>query len=91
MQTPTLQRWAGSSLRRFAGCSRQLRCFPLATPVPIWNSETRDPSGLEDGPLGYKAGVTNQLPKNLGAGTNLHAAVLGDWSQCIVADGALRS
>jgi len=60
--------------------------FPSGYAAPIWNSVTRDPSGLEDGPLGYKAGVTNQLPKNFGTGTNLHAAVLGDWSQCIVAD-----
>ena len=60
--------------------------FASGYAMPIWGSNQRDPSGLEEGPLGYKAGVTNQLPKNFGAGTDLHAGVLGDWSQCIVAD-----
>ena len=64
----------------------QVRGLLKATPMfssgyamPIWPVlESRDPSGLEQGPLGYKAGVTNQIPKNYGTGTNLHAAVLGD-------------
>jgi HK97 family phage major capsid protein len=60
--------------------------FASGYAMPIWSSNERDPSGLETGPLGYKAGVTNQLPKNLGTGTDLHAAVLGDWSQCVIAD-----
>jgi HK97 family phage major capsid protein len=61
--------------------------FPSGYAVPIWPVlESRDPSGLEQGPLGYKAGVTNQVPKNFGADTNLHGAVLGDWAQLIVAD-----
>ncbi len=72
----------------------QVRGLLKATPMfssgyamPIWPVlDSRDPSGLEQGPLGYKAGVTNQIPKNYGTGTNLHAAVLGDFSQCIVAD-----
>lgn len=60
--------------------------FPSGYAMPIWSSNQRDPDGLEVGPLGYKAGVTNQLPKNFGTGTNLHAVVFGDWSQVIVAD-----
>jgi HK97 family phage major capsid protein len=60
--------------------------FPNGYAMPIWASNQRDPDGLETGPLGYKAGVTNQVPKNLGANSNLHAAVFGDWSQLIVAD-----
>lgn len=57
---------------------------------PIWKEGPKDPNGLEDGPLGYKAGVTNQLPKNLTAtgvtGSVLHAGVFGDWSQMVLAD-----
>lgn len=60
--------------------------FPAGYAMPIWAGGQRDPSGLEDGPLGYKAGVTNQVPKNFGTGTDLHALVLGDWSQVVVAD-----
>lgn len=62
--------------------------FASGYAMPIWSSNERSPDGLETGPLGYKAGVTNQLPKNLSASSvnNLHAAVLGDWSQVIVAD-----
>ncbi len=57
---------------------------------PIWKEGPKDPNGLEDGPLGYKAGVTNQLPKNLThagvTGNVLHAGIFGDWSQMILAD-----
>ena len=60
--------------------------FPAGYAAPIWASNQRNPDGLEVGPLGYMAGVTNQMPKNLGAGTNLHAALFGDFSQLIVAD-----
>lgn len=60
--------------------------FPAGYAMPIWSSNDRDPSGLETGPLGYKAGVTNQIPKNFGSNTSLHAGILGDWSQCVVAD-----
>ena len=60
--------------------------FPAGYAAPIWASNQRNPDGLEVGPLGYMAGVTNQVPKNLGAGTNLHAALFGDFSQLIIAD-----
>ena len=62
--------------------------FAAGYAMPIWNSNQRDPEGLETGPLGYKAGVTNQLPKNLtySAVNNLHAAIFGDFSNLIVAD-----
>ncbi len=60
--------------------------FPAGYAMPIWAGNQRDPSGLEEGPLGYKAGVTNQVPKNFGTGLDLHALVLGDWSQVVVAD-----
>jgi HK97 family phage major capsid protein len=56
---------------------------------PIWKEGSHDPSGLEEGPLGYKAGVTNQLPQNLssgGASSCLHAAIFGDFSQMVFAD-----
>ncbi len=53
----------------------------------------RDPNGIEQGPLSYKCGITNQLPKNLNydfvAGTavaNLHAAIFGDFSTVVVGD-----
>lgn len=60
--------------------------FASGYAMPIWSSNQRDPDGLEVGPLGYKAGVTNQMPKNFGSGTNLHGVVFGDFSQVIVAD-----
>ncbi len=60
--------------------------FPNGYAMPIWNSQQHDTDGLESGPLGYKAGVTNQIPKNYGAGANLHAALFGDFSNIIVAD-----
>lgn len=60
--------------------------FASGYAMPIWSSNQRDPDGLEVGPLGYKAGVTNQMPKNFGAGTDLHGVVFGDFSQVIVAD-----
>ena len=57
---------------------------------PIWKEGVKDPSGLEDGPLGYKAGVTNQLLQNLThagvTGSVLHQALFGDWSQLVQAD-----
>ncbi len=65
--------------------------FAAGYAQPIWNPQGgRDPLGLEDGPMGYKAGVTNQLPQN-GAltgytGPGLHTAIFGDWSQLIFAD-----
>jgi HK97 family phage major capsid protein len=70
------------------GLLKSTPMFASGYAMPIWGSNERDPSGLETGPLGYKAGVTNQLPKNLSASSvnNLHAAILGDWSQVIVAD-----
>ncbi len=40
--------------------------------------------------MGYMAGITNQLPKNLThagvTGSVLHASIFGDWSQMIFAD-----
>lgn len=69
------------------GLMKATPMFPSGYAMPIWPVlATRDLNGLEDGPLGYKAGVTNQVPKNFGVNTNLHGAVLGDWSQLIVAD-----
>ena len=57
---------------------------------PIWKEGPHDPSGLEEGPLGYKAGVTNQLLSNLThsgvTGSVLHQAIFGDFSQLIQAD-----
>lgn len=72
--------------------------FPSGIENPIWkDSVSRDPNGLEEGPLGYKAGVTNQLPKNLTftpAGgsliSNLHAEIFGDFSSAIIADWGVK-
>lgn len=60
--------------------------FTNAIAAAVWDAGRTDPDGLQDGPEGYRAGITNQLPKNGGAGTNLHTAIFGDWSQLIVAD-----
>lgn len=64
--------------------------FAAGLAEPIWREGPKDPSGLEDGPLGYKAGVTNQLPKNGTAsgvtGSVLHTGIFGDWSQLVFAD-----
>jgi hypothetical protein len=35
---------------------------------------------------GYRAEVTNQLPKNLGAGTNEHGLIFGVWSQLMIGE-----
>lgn len=43
-------------------------------------------NGLEEGFLGQKTGVTNQMPKNFGANSNLHAAINGDFEQLLFAD-----
>jgi HK97 family phage major capsid protein len=59
-------------------------------PVFLWPDQfgPRDPNGIETGPMGYKAGVTNQLPKNLvyATKTGLHAAIFGDFSTVIIGD-----
>ena len=64
--------------------------FAGANAEPIWREGKYDPNGLQDGPLGYQAGVTNQLPKNLThagvTGSVLHAGIFGDWSQFVLAD-----
>lgn len=64
--------------------------FAAGYAQPIWMPGKRDPNGLEEGPMGYMAGVTNQLPQN-GAtagytGPGLHTGIFGDWSQLILAD-----
>lgn len=70
--------------------------FAAGLAIPVWADGVKDPDGLEVGPLGYKAGVTNQLPKT-GAKVGsypaadytanaLHTAIFGDWSQMIFAD-----
>jgi hypothetical protein len=72
------------------GQAKGTQKFAGANAEPIWKEGPKDPSGLEDGPLGYKAGVTNQLPKNgTGAGVTgavLHTGIFGDWSQLVLAD-----
>jgi HK97 family phage major capsid protein/HK97 family phage prohead protease len=64
--------------------------FASGYAIPIWGDSAKDPMGLEEGPLGYKAAVTNQLPKNGTAsgvtGSVLHTAIFGDWSQLVFAD-----
>jgi phage head maturation protease len=64
--------------------------FAAGYAQPIWTPGKHDPSGLEEGPLGYTAAVTNQLPTNgtqTGyTGPGLHTGVFGDWAQLIFAD-----
>jgi HK97 family phage major capsid protein len=42
------------------------------------------PDSMMGSIAGYRAGVTNTLPRNLGGGTNEHAILVGDWSQVVV-------
>jgi HK97 family phage major capsid protein len=44
---------------------------------PIWRDGTVN---------GYRAEVTNQLPKNLGVGTNEHGLIFGVWSQLMIGE-----
>jgi len=64
--------------------------FAAGLAEPIWREGVHDPSGLEEGPLGYKAGVTNQLLQNLAGsgvtGNILHQMMFGDFSQLVLAD-----
>lgn len=64
--------------------------FAAGLAVPIWDDGHKDPDGLEEGPLGYRAGVTNQLAKNgthAGVtGSILHNSIFGDFSQILLAD-----
>ena len=61
--------------------------FPNGYAMPIWPTlVTRGTDGVEDGPLGYRAAVSNQVPKNFGANANLHAIIFGDFSNILVAD-----
>jgi HK97 family phage major capsid protein len=82
------------------GVRKALKATPMfasGLADPIWPRQpTRDALGIEDGPLGYRAGVTNQLSStgakisnfpNAGYVANqLHTAVFGDWSQLLFAD-----
>jgi HK97 family phage major capsid protein len=69
--------------------------FAAGLANPIWDDGPKDPLGIDmEGPLGYRAGVTNQLAKNgthAGVtGSILHNAIFGDWSQMVVADWGAR-
>lgn len=68
--------------------------FPAGLAMPVWDDGKKDPDGLEDGPLGYKAGVTNQLAKNGTkggvTGSILHNSIFGDFSQMILADWGVQ-
>jgi HK97 family phage major capsid protein len=64
--------------------------FPAGMAVPIWEDGKKNPDGLEEGPLGYNAGVTNQLSKTGTksgvTGSILHNSIFGDFAQLILAD-----
>ena len=65
--------------------------FPGATAFsPIWDNSSIDPLGITPGPLGYRAGVTNQLPSNGTlanyTGPGLHTAIFGDFSKMLFCD-----
>jgi HK97 family phage major capsid protein len=69
--------------------------FASGYAVPIWADGPKDPLGIDvSGPAGYRAGITNQLPKNGThsgvTGSILHTAIFGDWSQLIIADWGAR-
>lgn len=73
------------------GVRRKLKATPMfgtGIAEAIWPRGSRSTDGIVEGPEGYKAAVTNQLPKNLpGAnGNNLHAGIFGDFSNLILAD-----
>ena len=67
---------------------KSTQMFPGAYSAPIWQGTNRDPLGLDDGPLGYRAGVTTQLPSNgtvTGySGPGLHTGIFGDWSKIVI-------
>ncbi|MFO0687495.1 MAG: phage major capsid protein [Myxococcota bacterium] len=48
----------------------------------IWNP-ARDSEGRSS-LLGFPAVVTNNVPKNLGAGTNEHALIFGNWRELVI-------
>ena len=50
------------------------------TSTPIWTG------GLDGEMNGYRASATNQLLKNLGAGTNEHGLVFAAWGQGMIVD-----
>ena len=48
-------------------------------PVYLWNGT------LQDGTmLGYKAGATNQVDKTLGAGSDEHGLIFGNWNDLMI-------
>ncbi len=67
---------------------RSTQMFPGTYSAPIWQSNNRDPLGLEPGPLTYRAGTTTQLPGNGTAanytGPGLHTGIFGDWSKIVI-------
>lgn len=71
------------------GALRSTPKFPGGISDPIWPTVgPRDPGGLDVGPLGYKAGVTTQLPTNFtyNSVNNLHAAIFGYWPSMLMVD-----
>ncbi len=79
---------------RTRGALRSTPMFPGTYGMPIWPTmANRDQSGIEDGPLGYRAAVTTQLPQNLSftpagstAISGLSAAILAYWPSMVYAD-----
>lgn len=82
MFTPRVRRDLRGTLK-FPGAA-------VAQGAPIWPDGPFDQNGISEGPLGYKAGVTMQLPQNLGSDTNQHAALFGDFSSAIIADWGVQ-
>lgn len=72
-------------VRRLAKATPML---PGSITGPIWPTSSRNPAGTEEGPLGYTAAVSNQVPKNFGTApkNNLHAVIFGDWSNILIGD-----
>lgn len=77
------------------GLMKTTQKFPGVMSNPIWpDSGPIDPANLQEGPLGYRAGVTNQLPKTGHSVTidlHGHAVLFGDFSTVLIGDwGAME-
>jgi hypothetical protein len=83
---------------RVRAAMRSTAKFPSGIMDPIWPGQAvRNARGLQEGPLGYQAAISTQLPSTLSftpAGgsltTGLHAWVLGYWPSLMFVDWGIR-
>ncbi len=83
-------RWAGTPQTR--AMMRSILKFPGVNGSDALMPDSRVANGLQEGPLGYDAVFSNQLPKNgtVNSVSNLHALVLGIWPQMLIGDWDLN-